>query len=92
MISRISAVLVVLLAVVACGGGGSSTPVPAASGGQVTNPPVVGGETIDGTGIKAAVDALKKYLEVNPQAGDAQQIKGYIKQLEPLVGAASPGQ
>jgi len=41
---------------------------------------------------KTAVGALKKYLEVNPQAGDAQQIKGYIKQLEPLVGAATPGQ
>jgi tetratricopeptide (TPR) repeat protein len=41
---------------------------------------------------KTAVGALKKYLEVNPQAGDAQQIKGYIKQLEPLVGAASAGQ
>jgi len=48
-----------MLVAVACGGGGSATPVPATTGGQITNPPVVGGDTIDSSGIEAAVNALQ---------------------------------
>jgi tetratricopeptide (TPR) repeat protein len=39
-----------------------------------------------------ALDALKQYVELEPQAADKKQIEQYIKQLEPIVKAQNSGE
>jgi cytochrome c-type biogenesis protein CcmH/NrfG len=60
---------------------------------ESTNPiywKALANDAIQTQDYKTALDALKKYLEVSPLAGDAAEIKKIIKQLEPLAGAVTP--
>jgi tetratricopeptide (TPR) repeat protein len=61
---------------------------------DATNPiywKALANDAIQTQDYKTAVDALRQYLKVSPQAGDAAEIRNYLKQLQPLVGAATPG-